>query len=117
MNSKDAHRLEQEKFKDEAVMYREREAAMARLHLSVFVAALGPLGIGLLKMVNQLPVGSTLSWILLATAPVGGLLSFLNWGRIPSDYRKSKPAVQALISGIGAAVATFVMAGYFGLKK
>lgn len=109
--------LEQEKFKDDAMIWREREAAVSSLNLSSFVAAVGPLAIILLKAVNQLPVGATTATVIYATAPVGLILTLINWARTPKDYRGAKPVTRAVLIAVAAAVGTFVLAGYWGLKK
>lgn len=118
MNRKDElARLEQMKFKDDAVIWREREAAVSGLNLSTFICAIGPLAIGLMKAVNKLPVGDTIAYGILATAPVGGLLTLINWLRTPRDYRQSKPVRRAVLIALAAGVGTFVLSGYWGLMK
>lgn len=110
-------KMEFEKFKDDAVIWREREAAVSALSLSTFVAAIGPLAIFLMKTVNKLPLSNGWAYAIYATAPVGLLLTIINWIRTPSDYRHAKPVLRCLVISIAAAVGTFVMAGYFGLMK
>jgi len=118
MNGKDAARkLEFEKFKDDAVIWREREAAVSSLNFSTFISAIGPLAIVLLKFTNKLPVGATVGYGIMATAPLGLLLTIVNFFRTPSDYRKAKPVMRALLLSIAAAVATFVLSGLWGLMK
>jgi hypothetical protein len=118
MNKKDElARLEREKFKDDAVMWREREAAVSGLNLSTFVCAIGPLAICLMKAVNQLPLGETMGYVILGTAPVGLLLTLINWFRTPKDYRKAKPVTRAVLISVASAVGTFFLSGYWGLMK
>src|SRR5687768_12527607 len=121
MNNKEAYeRLEKEKFKyrDDAIIYREREAAVAALNFSTFVTAFGPLGICLMKAVNALPYnGVVLPYLLYATAPLGLLLTLINWGRTPKDYRGAKPIVRSVLLAVAAALSTFILAGYWGLRK
>ena len=118
MKDKDAARkLEFEKFKDDAVIWREREAAVSSLNFSTFVSAIGPLAIALLKFTNKLPVGSGMGYAILATAPLGGLLTLINFFRTPSDYRKAKPVLRAVLLSFAAVVATFVLSGLWGLMK
>jgi hypothetical protein len=118
MNNKEAYeKLEQEKFRDEAVIYREREAAVASLNMSTFLTAIGPLAIFLLKIVNKLPVGSFMGYLILASAPIGLILTMVNYFRTPKDFRGSKLIVRAMAIAVAAAAATFVLAGYWGLMK
>jgi hypothetical protein len=118
MRSKEELRkLEFEKFKDDAVIWREREAAVSALNFSTFLAAVGPLSITLLKFTNGLPVGATLAYVIMGTAPFGLVLTVINWIRTPADYRHAKPVVRALFLSIGAAALTFILAGVWGLMK
>jgi hypothetical protein len=116
MSSKESRREEFEKFKDEAVIFREREAAVASLNFSTFVAAVGPLGIGLLKLTGSLPVGTLMIWFLMASSPAGLVLLAINWFRTPSDYRGSKPVLKAVVISIAAAVSTWILAEMFPLR-
>lgn len=115
MNNKEAHAREFAKFKDDAVTYREREAAMANLHFSTFIASVGPLGIGLMKVTGNLPTGAAFAWILLATAPLGFLLTLINWARTPKDYRGAKPVLKAVLFAVVLAVTTLVLSQTFTL--
>lgn len=110
-------KLEQDQWKDEAIIHREREAAVSSMNLSSFVSAIGPLFIVLLKAVNKLPVGPVMGYIIIATAPLGLLLTVINWARTPGDYRMSKLITRAALLSLGAAIGTFVLAGYWGLIK
>ena len=110
-------RLEELKFRDDAVIYREREAALAALHFSTFIASIGPLGVVLMKVVNAIPVGAFMGTLLYATAPIGLVLTVINYFRAPKDFRGSKLVLRTVLFAVVLAVATFVLAGYWGLMK
>ncbi|HEX7901652.1 MAG TPA: hypothetical protein VF950_28090 [Planctomycetota bacterium] len=117
MNKQEAFKHEQLKFRDEAMIFREREAAVAALSFSTFITAIGPLGIMLMKVVNGIPVGWFAAYCLYATAPLGLLLTMINYFRTPKDFRGSKLVLRPVLIAVAAAVATFVLAGYWGLMK
>ncbi len=118
MNKKEEfQRLEQLKFRDDAIVYREREAALAALSFSTFITSIGPLGVTLMKVVNAIPVGAFMGTLLYATAPLGLLLTVINYFRTPSDFRGSKLVLRSVLIAVAAAVATFILAGYWGLTK
>jgi hypothetical protein len=120
MNNREAYeKLDKEKFlyRDDAIIQREREAAIAGMNLSTFITAIGPMGIFLMKSVNALPVGAAMSYLIYATAPAGLLLTLINFIKTPKDYRGAKPILRAVVLSVAAAIATFVLAGYWGLKK
>ena len=110
-------RLEELKFRDDAVVYREREAAIAALSFSTFITSIGPLGVVLMKAVNAIPVGAFMGTFLYATAPLGLLLTVINYLRTPKDFRGSKLVLRKLLFALLFAVATFALAGYWGLMK
>lgn len=120
MNDREtARRLDEAKFRyrDEAIIVREREAAVAAMNMSTFVTAIGPMGICLMKAVKALPVGTGLAFFIYATVPLGLLLTLINFLRTPKDYRGSKLILRAVVLSVLAAVATFALAGYWGLVK
>ena len=118
MNKKEEfRRLEELKFRDDAIVYREREAAVAAMSFSTFITSIGQLGIVLMKVVNAIPVGAFMGTLLYATAPLGLLLTVINYFRTPSDFRGSKLILRSLLLAVLAAGATFVLAGYWGLTK
>ena len=110
-------RLEELKFRDDAVIYREREAALAALNFSTFITSIGPLGVVLMKVVNAIPVGAFMGTLLYATAPIGLVLTIINYFRAPKDFRGSKLVLRSVLFAVVLAVATFVLAGYWGLMK
>lgn len=114
--NKEERRLEFEKFKDEAVIFREREAAVASMSFSTFISAIGPMGIGLLAVTKSLPTGAVVAWIILASSPLGILLTLINWMRVPADFRTAKPILKPLLISLVAAAATWVLVGLFPLR-
>ncbi len=114
--NKEERRLEFEKFKDEAVIFREREAAVASMSFSSFISAIGPMGIGLLAVTKSLPTVPLIAWIILASSPLGITLTLINWIRVPADYRGAKPILRSLVISIVAAAATWVLVGMFPLR-
>jgi hypothetical protein len=120
MNDREtAKRLEEAKFRyrDEAIIVREREAAVAAMNMSTFVTAIGPMGIFLMKAVKALPVGAGLAYFIYATVPLGLALTLINFFKTPKDYRGSKLILRAVLLSVAMAVTTFVLAGYWGLMK
>jgi len=114
--NKEERRLEFEKFKDEAVIFREREAAVASVSFSTFVSAIGPMGIGLLAITKSLPTVPIVAWIILASSPLGLFLLLVNWLRTPKDFRGAKPILRAILLSVVAAASTWVLVGMFPLR-
>src|SRR5688572_10410974 len=117
MNDREtARRLDEAKFRyrDDAIIAREREAAVAAMNMSTFVTAIGPMSIFLMKAVKALPVGTGLGWFIYATVPLGLLLTLINFLKTPKDYRRSKLILRAVALSVAAAVATFALAVYWG---
>lgn len=117
MNDREtARRLDEAKFRyrDEAIIAREREAAVAAMNMSTFVTAIGPMCICLMKAVKAIPMGTGLAYFIYATVPLGLLLTLVNFMKTPKDYRGSKLILRAVVLSVAMAVATFALAVYWG---
>ena len=104
-----------EKFVDDAILYRELETATGRLRFSLFVAALSPILTGLLYATKKLPPAKPLLAFILAAPAVGIVLMIINFGRAPEHAKKHKATARILLFTVVAAIAGYVMAGYFSL--
>ena len=87
-----------EKFVDESILFREREETQGRLNLSLFIAGMGAISIGLLKWTGNLPVGRPLALAILAAPAVAIVLGLVNYGRAPTHAK-----IQALLREVEAA--------------
>ena len=114
--NKEERRLEFEKFKDEAVIFREREAAVASMSFSTFICSIGPMGVGLLVVTKSLPTSALIAWIIMASSPLGIVLTLINWARAPEDFRGSKPILRAALLSLVMAVATWLLVAAFPLR-
>ena len=112
----DEKRREFEKFKDEAVIFREREAAVASMNFATFVSAIGPMGIGLLNVTQSLPAGPFLTYLILGSSPLGLVMMLINLARCPADYRWSKPILKCVGLSIIAAMMTWALSFMFPLN-
>lgn len=115
MNAEE-RRKEFEKFKDEAVIFREREAAVASMNFATFVCMIGPMGIGLLYITKSIPAGAFLTWLIMGSAPVGILMLIVNWARTPKDYRGAKPILKNVLLSVVGALLTFALSQMFPLN-
>jgi hypothetical protein len=104
-----------EKFVDESILFREREDTQGRLNLSLFIAGLGAISIGLLKWTGNLPVSRPVALAILAAPAVAIVLGLINYGRAPTHAKIHKKTVRIVLLTAVACVATYVLAAYFSL--
>lgn len=104
-----------EKFVDDAILYRELEATTGRLRLSLFIAALSPILMGLLYATKKLPPARPLLLGILIAPAAAIVLMLINYGRAPAHAKKNPTTVRILMFTVVVAVAGYVLAGYFSL--
>jgi hypothetical protein len=104
-----------DKFVDDSILFREREETQGRLRLSLFIAALGPISIGLLKWTNNLPVGRTLGLAILCAPAVAGVLMLINYARAEGHAKKHPATLRIILYTVACGVGTYVAAAYFSL--
>lgn len=102
------------KYADDQVRTRELEDAIGRLRLAFFLAALGPIVLGLAK-VMEFDLPRILKIGVLATAPLGILLMIIRYMQVPSQHKASRGAVTILVMTVAAAIATFILAKKFSM--
>ena len=102
------------KYADDQVRTRELEDAIGRLRLGLFLAALGPVILFLAHFLGfDLPKIVRLG--LLATAPLGILVTIIRFAQVPSEHKFTKSPLTVLVLTFVAAIATFVLAKKFSL--
>jgi hypothetical protein len=106
-----------EKFVDESILFREREETQGRLQLSLFIAGMGAIAIGVLKWTGNLPVSRPVALAILAAPAVAVVLGLINYGRAPTHAKVHKKTVRIVFLTAVACVATYVLAVYFSLLQ
>ena len=102
------------KYADDQVRTRELEDSIGRLRLALFLAALGPIVLGLSKYMDfALPTIARIG--VLATAPLGLLLLVIRYLQVPSDQKVHKTPLTILVLTVAAAIATFILAKKFSM--
>jgi hypothetical protein len=108
MNPQDSERFKADyhKFADRQVDDRAEGEAMARLRLSLFIAALGPASVILIKVLKYSP-SAMIRTCIIGTIPVSLLLMAVNYIRLPGKTKGTAPALMVLLMTMVAAVATY----------
>ena len=102
------------KYADSEVRRRALETGLSRLWTAAFVAALGPLGTGVIHLLSLTP-GPWARWGILASAPLGVLLAIVNYARLPEVARARGRANRILLLTFVLAGATLLLAVQFSL--
>ena len=103
------HDTEYRKFVDETVVNRELEDTVGRLKLAVFIAALGPIVLGMAKVLQATTLPRELILALYATGPAGVAVFLVQWIRAPQHARKHPKTWYHLLYTLAAGAATFVL--------
>jgi hypothetical protein len=112
--SKGTKRAEYHKYADEAVRSRELQEGMARLRSGLFWGALGPLAIGVMRILEHTP-SRYVAVAVLATIPVSLFLLAVNYVRLPSRAKLSGQSLAVVFLTLAAAGATFFLALTFSI--
>jgi hypothetical protein len=103
-----------EKFKDDAVRYRETDEAIGKYRLALFLAILGPGAILVLHLL-EIPPERWMKWAIVASAPASVALLVFRFLQIPLAAKLSKPVLMIGLGTLAAAAATFVLGRRFSL--
>jgi hypothetical protein len=108
MNPQDSERFKADyhKFADRQVDDRTEGEAMARLRLSLFVAALGPASLILIKVLKY-SASPLIRTFIIGTIPVSLILLAINFARLPAKTKGSVPAITVLLMTLVAAGVTY----------
>lgn len=105
-----------QKFADDAVHTRALEDGISRLRMALFVAALGPIGVGAIKVFNVQPVAPWMKYAILATVPLGFLLLLINFVRMPASGKFGKITLVTGLLTIAACAGTLFLMRHFSLR-
>ncbi len=105
-----------QKFADDAVHTRALEDGISRLRMALFVAALGPLGIGAIRLFNVQQPAAWMKYGILGTAPVGFLLLLINFVRMPAAGKFGKITFVTAALTIAACAGTLFLTRHFSLR-
>ena len=108
------HEPEYRKFVDETVVARELEDTIGRLKLSVFVAMLGPIVLGLAKALQRTTLPGAVILALYATGPAALVLFAVNWSRAQGHARTHPKTLRHLLITLAAGASTFVLVQVLG---
>ncbi|HYF00879.1 MAG TPA: hypothetical protein VEJ18_18300 [Planctomycetota bacterium] len=103
------HDPEYRKFVDESVVARELEDTIGRLRLSLFLAMLGPIILGMARVLQQKSLPETLILALYATGPAALVLFVVTWLRAPAHARAHRKTLTHLLLTVAASAGTFVL--------
>ena len=108
MNPHDEERFKADyhKFADRQTDDRTEGDAMARLRLSLFVAALGP-GSIILAHTLKYQASPFIQKFILGTIPVSLILLVVNFIRLPNKTKGTAPALTITLMTLAAAAATY----------
>jgi hypothetical protein len=111
------YKNEYQKFADSAVRGREKDDAMGRLRLSVFLGVAGGLACFLLKALDMIPPHKYIAYAIIGSAPLAVVLLIVNFIRTPNEYKASAPVLlMGLVTLVGAG-ATIALANILGVTK
>jgi hypothetical protein len=105
-----------QKYADASVRERAYEEALGRLRMGTFVALLGTLALGVTWIV-KFPVAEH-AWLrygILGTVPLGALLGFVNYFRIPGAGKVTRRAIVTFVMTLVLAAATISLARFLKL--
>ncbi len=102
------------KYADDQVRIREHEDAIGRLRVGLFLAVLGPVVLGLSKIM-EFDLPKIVRLAVLATAPLGILVMIIRYMQVPSAHKAAKATLSIVILTVAAAIATFILAKKFSL--
>jgi hypothetical protein len=99
---------EYQKFADDAIRSREREEGFGRLRFSLFLAALGPLAMGVIKVAHFEPA-KWMAYGIVGCAPLSILLLITNYIKLPNDSKMATSAFMiAFLTLLGAGLTLFL---------
>jgi hypothetical protein len=105
---------EYQKFADDAIRGREREDGFGRLRLSLFLAAVGPLAMGIIH-VTKIEPAKWMAMGIIGCAPLSILLLIINYIRLPNDAKADTSALMVAFGTLIGAGATIFFARITGL--
>jgi len=108
---------EYQKFADSAVRERLKEEGFGRLRFGLFVGAVGPLSMFLLRAIGQWPPGLWIGRGIMATAPLAIILLIVNFIRMPNESKASPQSLMISFMTLCAAGATIALAKVFELTS
>lgn len=111
------YKNEYQKFADSAVRGREKDEALGRLRLCVFVGIVGALASFLLKALDMIPPHKYLAYAIVGAAPLAVVLLIVNFIRTPNEYKASAPVLLMGLMTLVGAGATIALATLFGVTK
>ena len=100
---------EYRKFVDESVVAREIEDALGRFKLSIFLAMLGPIVLGMARVLQQKTLPTPLILALYATGPAAVILFAVNWVRAPQHARIHPKTLTHFLVTLAASAATVIL--------